>query len=126
MGRCALENGDAATVVIPVRKMTDLHGPAPSDLNGGDAMIKTDAGDKPGLKMVNPGAAAVDIGSTMHMAAVNPDSDDMSVRAFGTFSRVISSAGTSINVVLSPLRVRRRSHASPRAEPSCRRSSRRP
>src|SRR5690606_31083210 len=50
-------------------------------------MIKTDAGDKPGLKMVNPGAAAVDIGSTMHMAAVNPDSDDMPVRAFGTFTQ---------------------------------------
>ncbi len=29
MGRCALENGDAASTVIPVRKMTDLHDPAP-------------------------------------------------------------------------------------------------
>ena len=37
--------------------------------------------------MVNPGAAAVDIGSTMHMAAVNPDRTDMPVRAFGTFTR---------------------------------------
>lgn len=50
-------------------------------------MMKTDTGNKPDLKMVNPGAAAVDIGSTMHMAAVNPDSDDMPVRAFGTFTQ---------------------------------------
>lgn len=50
-------------------------------------MMKSTTSDKPGLKMVNPGAAAVDIGSTMHMAAVNPDSDDMPVRAFGTFTQ---------------------------------------
>ncbi|WP_197279298.1 hypothetical protein [Novosphingobium sp. AAP1] len=41
------------------------------------------AGDLP---MVVPGAAAIDIGSTMHMAAVNPDADDRPVRAFGTFT----------------------------------------
>jgi transposase len=35
---------------------------------------------------MNPGAAAIDIGATMHMAAVNPDSDDMPIRAFGTFT----------------------------------------
>ncbi|MGU3401696.1 hypothetical protein ACLBWS_18660 [Brucellaceae bacterium D45D] len=29
------------------------------------------------LARVNPNAAAIDIGSTMHMAAVNPDADDM-------------------------------------------------
>jgi hypothetical protein len=48
-------------------------------MNGGDAMVKTTTGDgdQPGLKMVNPGAAAIDIGSTMHMAAVNPDRDEM-------------------------------------------------
>ena len=38
------------------------------------------------LAMVNPGAAAIDIGSTMHMAAVNPNTDDNPVRAFGTFT----------------------------------------
>ncbi|MBB4305595.1 urease beta subunit [Rhodobium orientis] len=43
-------------------------------------MIKTTSGDQPALKMVNSGAAAIDIGSTMHMAAVNPNSDDMPVR----------------------------------------------
>ena len=38
------------------------------------------------LSMVNPGAAAIDIGSTMHMAAINPQVDDNPVRAFGTFT----------------------------------------
>jgi len=50
-------------------------------------MTQTDTGNNSSLKMVNPGAAAVDIGSTMHMAAVNPDGDDMPVRAFGTFTQ---------------------------------------
>jgi hypothetical protein len=37
--------------------------------------------------MVNPaGAAAIDIGSTMHMAAINPNADNNPVRAFGTFT----------------------------------------
>lgn len=39
------------------------------------------------LKLVNPGAAALDIGSTMHMAVVNPDCADVPVRSFGTFTR---------------------------------------
>lgn len=38
------------------------------------------------LAMVNPGAAAIDIGSTMHMAAINPQVDNNPVRAFGTFT----------------------------------------
>jgi transposase len=38
------------------------------------------------IETVNHGAAAVDIGSRMHMAAVNPDAVDMPVRAFGTFT----------------------------------------
>ena len=33
-----------------------------------------------------PSAAAIDIGSTMHMAAVNPDSTGTPIRAFGTFT----------------------------------------
>ena len=41
----------------------------------------------PELKMVNPTAAAIDIGSTMHMAAVGPDSCDTPVHAFGTFTQ---------------------------------------
>lgn len=38
------------------------------------------------LPMINPMAAAIDIGSTMHMAAVNPQADTPSVRSFGTFT----------------------------------------
>lgn len=38
------------------------------------------------LSMVNPRAAAIDIGSTMHMAAINPNAADDPVRAFGTFT----------------------------------------
>lgn len=50
-------------------------------------MGKTTAGGHPELKVVNSCAAAIDIGSTIHMAAVNPDSTDTPVRAFGTFTR---------------------------------------
>ena len=50
-------------------------------------MTKTVTGGHPELKMVNPTAAAIDIGSTMHMAAVNPDACDKPVRAFGTFTQ---------------------------------------
>ncbi len=42
-------------------------------------MTKRRTGGHPDLKMVNPNAAAIDIGSTMHMAAVNPDIDIMPV-----------------------------------------------
>ena len=50
-------------------------------------MRKLKTGGHPNLMMVNPNAAAIDIGSTMHMAAVNPDMTDMPVRAFGTFTQ---------------------------------------
>lgn len=42
--------------------------------------------ERPTLTTVNHGAAAIDIGSRMHMAAVNPEATDMPVRAFGTFT----------------------------------------
>ena len=48
-------------------------------------MTKIATGGHPELKMVNPAAAAIDIGSTMHMAAVNRDACDTPVRDFGTF-----------------------------------------
>ena len=50
-------------------------------------MTKTATGGHPDLKLVNPAAAAIDIGSIMHMAAVNPDACDTPVRAFGTFTQ---------------------------------------
>nr|WP_244456435.1 hypothetical protein [Agrobacterium pusense] len=49
-------------------------------------MPKTRLSAPQNLTRLNPSAAAIDIGSTMHMAAVNPDSDDMPIRAFGTFT----------------------------------------
>lgn len=36
------------------------------------------------LNCMDPGAAAIDIGSAMHMAAVNPDCAEMPIRSFGT------------------------------------------
>ena len=50
-------------------------------------MPKTTTGDRPELNPVNVGAAAIDIGSKMHVAAVNPACTDMPVRAFGTFTQ---------------------------------------
>jgi hypothetical protein len=50
-------------------------------------MPKKRIGDRPELNPVNVGAAAIDIGSKMHMAAVNPACTDMPVRAFGTFTQ---------------------------------------
>lgn len=50
-------------------------------------MLKRTAGDRPELKLVNVGAAAIDIGSKMHMAAVDPACTDVPVRSFGTFTR---------------------------------------
>ncbi|MBB1493365.1 transposase, partial [Paracoccus sp. MC1854] len=50
-------------------------------------MAKKQAGDHSDLKVVNSNAAAIDIGSKMHMAAVHPDRADLPVRVFGTFTR---------------------------------------
>lgn len=57
-------------------------------------MGETASGDHPGLKMVNAGAAAIDIGSTMHMAAVNPVATDMPVCLFPISSRIIRTTPT--------------------------------
>ncbi|MER8375420.1 transposase [Mesorhizobium sp. M1406] len=50
-------------------------------------MPKMTTGDRPELKPVNVGAAGIDIGSRMHMAAVDPACTDTPVRAFGTFTQ---------------------------------------
>ncbi|WP_095090405.1 IS110 family transposase [Mesorhizobium sophorae] len=50
-------------------------------------MPKRKTGDRPELKPVNVGAAGIDIGSKMHMAAVDPGCTDTPVRAFGTFTQ---------------------------------------
>ncbi len=38
------------------------------------------------MPMVHPNAAAIDVGATMHMAAVSPDRSPEPVRSFGTFT----------------------------------------
>src|SRR5947207_15977981 len=38
------------------------------------------------MPMVHPNAAAIDVGATMHMAAVNADRTPEPVRSFGTFT----------------------------------------
>src|SRR6202035_1536068 len=88
MGTCELESGDVALAAIPIRKMTI--GIAQTLLLIIDWRIATPkrtAGDRPELKPINVGAAAIDIGSRMHMAAVNPASTDVPVRSFGTFTQ---------------------------------------
>ncbi len=64
-------------------------------------MAKPKTGDHPDLKMVNPNAAAIDIGSTMHMAAVNPATDAMPVRAFGTFTQDLLTLRTGSHLAAS-------------------------
>lgn len=49
-------------------------------------MRRTKLGGVDELSVVNIGAAAIDIGSTMHMAAINPQGQDNPVREFGTFT----------------------------------------
>ena len=51
------------------------------------AMPKKTTSDRPELKTINVSAAAIDIGSKMHMAAVNPACTDVPVRSFGTFTQ---------------------------------------
>ena len=50
-------------------------------------MPKRTSGDRAELKPVKVGAAAIDIGSKMHMAAVDPSCADRPVRAFATFTQ---------------------------------------
>jgi transposase len=57
------------------------------ELHGGIAMPKTSSTAHVEFKAVNAGAAAIDIGSKMHMAAVDPACTDTPIRAFGTFTQ---------------------------------------
>jgi hypothetical protein len=50
-------------------------------------MAKQKTHKTPAIEAINIGAAAVDIGSRRHTAAVNPDVTDAPVRAFGTFTQ---------------------------------------
>jgi hypothetical protein len=88
MGGCELESGDVVLAAIPIRKMTiGIAQTLPLIIDWRIAMPKRTTGGRPELKPVNVGAAAIDIGSKMHMAAVNPASTDVPVRSFGTFTQ---------------------------------------
>ena len=88
MGACELESGDAVPAAIPIRKMTIGITQTLLPTNGRRiTMPDAITGDRPELKPVNIGAAAIDIGSKMHVAAVNPTCTDVPVRAFGTFTQ---------------------------------------
>ena len=88
MGTCELESGDVALAAIPIRKMTiGIAQTLLLIIDWRTAMPKRTTGNRPELKPVNVGAAAIDIGSRMHMAAVNPASTDVPVRSFGTFTQ---------------------------------------
>ena len=74
--------------MIPIRKMTiGIAQTLLSTIRRRIPTPKTIAGDHPELRPVNAGAAAIDIGSKMHMAAVDPTCTETPVRAFGTFTR---------------------------------------
>src|SRR5437764_2255440 len=88
MGACELESGDTVPAAIPIRKMTLSITQTLLPTNGRRiTMPDAITGDCPELKPVNIGAAAIDIGSKMHVAAVNPTCTDVPVRAFGTFTQ---------------------------------------
>jgi hypothetical protein len=88
MGACGLESGDVALAAIPIRKMTiGIAQTLLLVIEWRIAMPKRTTGDRPELKPVNVGAAAIDIGSKMHMAAVNPSCNNTPVRSFGTFTQ---------------------------------------
>ena len=61
---------------------------------GGLAMrlIKSKNQGRGTMSVVHPNAAAIDVGATMHMAAVNADRTPEPVRSFGTFTTDLVSA----------------------------------
>jgi transposase len=87
MGCCALESGDAVTA-IPFRNL--INGAAQPFRYVSRRMRMSRKQSKSKLDrtmpMVHPNAAAIDIGATMHMAAVRTDRFPEAVRSFGTFT----------------------------------------
>src|SRR4051794_3227845 len=85
-GCCGLEGGDAKA--IPVRKLIlsrapPLH-PGPEEVPA--RTRRKHSRPARDIAPVHPHAAAVDIGATLHGAAVRPGSDPEPVRTFGTFT----------------------------------------
>src|SRR3954449_10252033 len=86
MGCCGLESGDAFAA-IPVRKLISWHSPAPPQTISQECVPWPKPSDPAAgviCPPIHPDAAAIDIGATMHVAAVSPDRDPEPVRTFGT------------------------------------------
>jgi hypothetical protein len=73
---------------IPFRKMISLRSPALQPVQRRNMHMGKAKRSGPGREfaLVHPNAAAIDIGATMHMAAVGPNCDPEPVRSFGTFT----------------------------------------
>ena len=84
--------------------------PTPFVLNGGQVMAIPTGCDQPDLQMDNPGAAAIDIGSTVHMAAVNLLSGHMPVQALADWFANLGA--TSVAMEATGMKIIRRSCAS--------------
>src|SRR5918993_1221637 len=86
MSCCGLESGDAGAA-IPIGKLITSHSPAPPrPLARGCVMAREKRSRRRDMILIHPNAAAVDVGATMHVAAVDPDCDPEPVRSFGTFT----------------------------------------
>ena len=88
MGCCALEGGDAVSA-IPIRNLMNCAAQPfrwrqQEELEMNPKRSKSRHGRK--MPMVHPNAAAIDVGATMHMAAVRADRTPEPVRSFGTFT----------------------------------------
>ncbi len=86
MGCCVLESGDTPAV-IPVRKLMFCTAQPLRLMQEDTAMARPkQSRSKRDMSPTHPGAAAIDIGATMHVAAVGPQQDRQPVRSFGTFT----------------------------------------
>jgi transposase len=88
MGCCALEGGDAVSA-IPIRNLMNCAAQPfrwcqQEELKMNPKTSKSRHGRK--MPLVHPNAAAIDVGATMHMAAVRADRAPEPVRSFGTFT----------------------------------------
>src|SRR5712664_4223896 len=87
MSCCGLESGDAVPA-IPFRNLINCAAQPFRMSAGGLEMNRNRSKSRVDrtMPMVHPNAAAIDIGATMHMAAVRADRAPEPVRSFGTFT----------------------------------------
>src|SRR5260221_14583327 len=87
MGACEVESGDAVPAAMPIRKLTIGITQTLLPTNGRRiTMPDAITGDRPELKPVNIGAAAIDIRSKMPVTAVHPACTHVPARPLGTLT----------------------------------------